>query len=310
MKRILILGANGQLGIELQRTFRDTGQVIALDRALCDLSNPDSIRAAIQNAHPEIILNAAAYTAVDRAESEPDLAMRINGEAPGILAEEAKKQNALFIHYSTDYVFDGTKSEPWIEQDRTHPLNVYGATKLAGERNIQQVGGTFFIFRTSWVFSPHGKNFLLTMLRLGQEREELRIVSDQRGAPTSALALANATHGVLENAAKGQLEDKTGIYHMSCAGETTWCDFARTIFRKSRSEKSWASVVGISSSEYPTPAARPANSILSNKKLSDVFGVALPVWEDALATSLRNLQVWKSENPSRPPTDSAAPVSS
>lgn len=182
MRRLLILGANGQLGVELQRVFQGTGHVTALGRAECELSNPDSILAAIQNSHPDIILNAAAYTAVDRAESDPDLAMCINGDAPGVLAEEAKKRNALLIHYSTDYVFDGTKSEPWVEDDPTHPLNVYGATKLAGERNIQQVGGAFFIFRTSWVFSPHGKNFLLTMLRLGQEREELRIVNDQRGA--------------------------------------------------------------------------------------------------------------------------------
>lgn len=290
MKRFLILGANGQLGIELQSAFRGAGQVIAYGRAECDLTDPDSIRAAIHNARPEVILNAAAYTAVDRAESEPDLAMRANGEAPGILAEAARKHNAVLVHYSTDYVFDGTKVGPWVEGDHAHPLNVYGVSKLVGERNIQQVGGAFFIFRTSWIFSPYGRNFLLTMLRLGREKEELRIVNDQRGAPTSALALADATRRILERTATNQLEDRAGIYNMSCAGETTWCDFARAIFQKARAEKPWASVIGIPSSEYPTPAARPANSVLSNKKLSGVFNLELPSWKNALETSLRSIQ--------------------
>lgn len=291
MTRVLILGAQGQLGIELRRVFQGIGHVTSHGHDECDLGNPDSIRSAIQNASPEVILNAAAYTAVDRAESEPDLAMRINGDAPGLLAEEAKKHNALLIHYSTDYVFDGTKSLPWVEGDPTHPLNVYGATKLAGEQNIQQAGKSFFIFRTSWVFSPHGKNFLLTMLRFGQERENLKIVNDQRGAPTSALALARATRSVIEKAPNDQFKKLAGIYHMSCAGEATWYDFAQAIFQRSRAEKPWASVVGIPSSEYPTPALRPANSVLSNQKLSQVFGIKLPSWQDALETSLRTLQI-------------------
>lgn len=261
------------------------------------MSNPDRVRAAIQNARPEVILNAAAYTAVDRAESEPDLAMRINGEVPGVLAEEAKKHNALLVHYSTDYVFDGTKSRPWVEGDPTHPLNVYGSTKLSGEQNIQQAGESFFIFRTSWVFSPHGKNFLLTMLRLGQEREKLKIVNDQRGAPTSALALANATRRIVDETVSDRFKERTGIYHMSCTGETTWCDFAQAIFQKSRAEKPWASVVGIPSSEYPTPAVRPLNSMLSNQKLSQVFGITLPSWQDALETSLRTLQILRIPTP-------------
>lgn len=295
MKRFLILGANGQLGIELQRAFQSSGQVIAFGRAECDLSNPDSIRIAIQNAHPDIILNAAAYTAVDRAESEPNLATSINGDAPGILASEAKKRNALLVHYSTDYVFDGKKSEPWAEDDPVRPLNVYGASKLAGERNIQQVGGAFLIFRTSWVFSPHGKNFLLTMLRLGQERKELKIVNDQCGAPTSALALANATHRIFQKTPNESFKNLAGIYHMSCAGETTWCDFARTIFQKLQAEGPWASVIGIPSSEYPTPAARPANSVLSNQKLLKTFDVKLPSWDAALEDSLRSLRLQKAQ---------------
>ncbi|MGB7191168.1 MAG: dTDP-4-dehydrorhamnose reductase [Acidobacteriaceae bacterium] len=292
MRRFLVLGAQGQLGIELQRAFQGAGHIIALSRAECDLGNPHSIRAAIQTARPNVILNAAAYTAVERAESEPELAMRINGDAPGIIAEEARNSNALLIHYSTDYVFDGSKPSPWAEDDPIHPLNVYGATKLAGERNIQQAGGRFLIFRASWVFSPQGNNFLLTMLRLGQQRSELRIVNDQRGAPTSAFELATATRRVLDSIGGRDLNELAGIYHMSCAGETTWCGFAQAIFAKARADKAWAAVTGISSSEYPTPAARPVNSVLSNEKLKASFGIELPSWEAALETSLQTLKMF------------------
>lgn len=289
MKRFLILGAHGQLGIELQSVFQDFGCVIAHGRATCDLSDPASIRASIRDARPDVILNAAAYTAVDRAESEPELAMSINGEGPGILAEEARKHGALLVHYSTDYVFDGSKFGPYVEGDPVRPLNVYGTTKLAGERNIQQAGGRFLIFRTSWVFSPHGQNFLRTMLRLGQDRDQLRIVNDQKGAPTSALALAIATRRVLEPAA----QQVTGTYHMTCAGETTWFGFAQSIFVKARAEKPWASLTGIPSSEYPTPAKRPINSVLSNEKLKGDFAVALPSWEAALDSALQTLGIQK-----------------
>jgi dTDP-4-dehydrorhamnose reductase len=287
VKTFLILGAHGQLGIELQNAFRDAGHVIAHGRATCDLADPSSIHAAIQEARPHVILNAAAYTAVDRAESEPELAMRVNGDAPGILAEEAKKYNALLIHYSTDYVFDGSKSDPWVEDDPVFPLNIYGATKLAGERNIQCVAGRFLIFRTSWVFSPHGHNFLRTMLRLGQERDELRIVNDQTGAPTSALALAIATGRVIDS----NLKRATGIYHMTCAGETTWFGFAQSIFSRAQAEKPWASLKAIPTSEYPTPATRPANSVLSNRKLKATFGIELPSWQSALDGSLQALKL-------------------
>lgn len=286
MKKFLILGAHGQLGVELQSGFRDAGQVIACGRSICDLGDPSSIRAAIREVRPDVILNAAAYTAVDRAESEPELAMRVNGDAPGILAEEAKRCNALLIHYSTDYVFDGSKSGPWVEDDPVFPLNIYGATKLAGERNIQRVGGRFLIFRTSWVFAPHGNNFLRTMLRLGQERDELKIVNDQTGAPTSALALAIATRRVIDS----NLKRAAGIYHMTCAGQTTWCGFAQAIFGKAQAAKPWAAVTGIPTSEYPTPATRPANSVLSNKKLRTAFNVELPSWECALDDALRKLE--------------------
>ena len=295
MKRILILGAQGQLGIELQSVFRDADCVISYGRENCDLRDLQRIRDSIRDARPDIILNAAAYTAVDRAESEPELAMRINGEAPGILAEEARKINALLVHYSTDYVFDGLKNRPYVEADPVGPLNVYGETKLAGERNIQQAGGHSLIFRTSWVFSPHGQNFLRTMLRLGQARDQLRVVNDQRGAPTSARELALATRRVVESIVKQRPEYATGIYHMTCAGETTWFGFAQAIFAKMPAEKPWASLSGIPASEYPTPAKRPANSVLSNERLKVDFNVELPSWEAALDGALQTLNIQNSQ---------------
>lgn len=291
MRKLLLLGAGGQLGTELQHAFRNAGQLTTHTRATCDLANPGSIRAALRQSRPDVILNAAAYTAVDRAESEPDLAMRVNGDAPGVLAEEAAKAGILLIHYSTDYVFDGSRSGPWLEDDPVNPLNVYGRTKLAGERNIQQRGSRFLIFRTSWVFSPHGHNFLRTMLRLGQERDRLNIVNDQRGAPTSASAIAEATRRVLSCLENGNSPEVSGIYHMTCAGETTWLGFAQAIFAKARAPKPWAALKGIPSSEYPTPAARPANSVLSNRKLHAQFHISLPSWENALDETLRRMEL-------------------
>jgi dTDP-4-dehydrorhamnose reductase len=288
--RILILGANGQLGVELQRCFAGYGCIVALGRERCDLADFSQIRRAITDAQPEIVLNAAAYTAVDRAETERELALRINGEAAGVLAEETRKISALLVHYSTDYVFNGSKTTPWLEEDPPAPLNVYGSTKLEGERQIAQAGGRYLIFRTSWVFSPHGQNFLRTMLRLGGERDQLRIVNDQTGAPTSALAIATATREVLDQTRFEGPEDAefSGIYHMTCAGHTTWCEFAQAIFQRVRSsrQQGWASVTGIPSSEYPTPAARPKNSILSNERLQARFGVQLPTWQSALDQTL------------------------
>lgn len=286
VKTFLILGAGGQLGVELQHAFADAGRVIALNRAACNLADFTHLRKTVAEAHPDVILNSAAYTAVDRAESEPDAAMRVNGEAPGVLAEEAKKLGALLIHYSTDYVFDGTKVSPWIEDDPVNPLNVYGSTKLAGEQAIQQTGGRFLIFRTSWVFSPQGNNFLRTMLRLGQARDTLRIVNDQTGAPTSARALAKATHRIASS--EHGLSAAAGVYHMTCAGATTWQGFAEAIFSRAHGAKPWAKVTGIPSSEYPTPAKRPANSVLSNAKLKAAFDVGLPPWEHALDEALKS----------------------
>lgn len=292
--RILILGAQGQLGVELQRAFEGAGNVIAYGRDRCDLSRPETVRAALAEIRPGLVLNAGAYTAVDRAESEPELAMKVNGEAPGVLAEETRKLNAVLVHYSTDYVFDGSKSGPWVEDDPTNPLGEYGRSKLAGERNIAQAAGRYLIFRTSWVFSSHGHNFLRTMLRLGQEREQLKIVDDQSGAPTSAWALAKATREIVDSLeSSAEKESWAGTYHMTCAGKTTWCGFAEAIFRKARpsEQKAWPVVTGIATEEYPVPAKRPKNSVLSNEKLRTQFGIALPNWEAALEESLKTMDL-------------------
>lgn len=286
---ILILGANGQVGTELQRSFAGVGAITACDRKLADLSRPEELRPLIRKLRPQVILNAAAYTAVDRAESEADLAMAINGDAPRVLAEEAAKLDALLVHYSTDYVFDGSKTSPWVENDATNPLNIYGKTKRAGEQGIEAVGGRYFIFRTSWVYGPHGHNFLRTMLRLGSERDQLKIVDDQFGAPTSSIAIADATRAAVNKAITARA--RYGVYHLTCGGETTWCRFAQEIFEQNQQKSGTRSpeVIAIPSSAYPTPAARPANSVLSNEKLKRELGIMLPDWREALHTTMHLL---------------------
>ena len=292
--RVLILGAAGQLGVELQRSFAGRAEVTALSRHELDLSAEQQIRAAVRHTAPQAILNAAAYTAVDRAESEPEPAMAINAHAPRILAEEALRLNALLVHYSTDYVFDGGKSSPWTEADTPHPLNVYGATKLAGEEAIRAVGGRYLIFRTSWVYAPHGKNFLLTMLRLGRERDRLSIVDDQLGAPTTASELAQATHSIVSGILAGQFgppEDWAGLYHMTCSGSTTWYGFAQAIFQRAAQllQQRSPELLPIPSSQYPTPARRPQNSVLSNALLEARFGLRLAPWPAALDAAMAEL---------------------
>jgi dTDP-4-dehydrorhamnose reductase len=293
--RILIVGNAGQLGRELERIFAGLGPMVAVDRESVDLADPDQTRALVRRAAPDLILNAAAYTAVDRAESERDLAYAINEHAPRVLAEEARERNALLVHYSTDYVFDGSKPEPWVETDAPNPLNVYGASKLAGEQAVEKTGGKILIFRTSWVYGPHGTNFLLTMLRLARERDRLSIVDDQVGAPTTSVQLARATHAIVTGILAGRFGEPwgwSGLYHMTCAGATSWFGFAKAIFDRA------GKLLGVRTPEltpiptrdYPTPAARPRNSVLSNARLSKRFGVELPPWESALDETLEALR--------------------
>jgi dTDP-4-dehydrorhamnose reductase len=278
MRKILLTGKNGQIGWELQRTLGALGEVTALGHAEMDLSNADAVRARIREIKPDFIVNAAAHTAVDKAESEPDLTMAVNGVAPGIMAEEAKRLGALLVHYSTDYVFDGTKSSPYTEEDSPNPLSMYGKTKLAGERAIAASGADYLILRTSWVYSARGKNFLLTILRLAAERPELKVVGDQQGAPTWARDIAATTARVLD-----EPKERSGLFHLSASGATSWFGFATEILRISGQT---TPVRSIPSSEFPSPAARPANSVLDNTKFRTRFGFELPAWQSSLKQCL------------------------
>lgn len=283
--RILLTGSRGQVGWELARALSTLGEVVALDADSLDLTDANAIRRVVGEVRPGIIVNPAAHTAVDKAESEPDLARAINATAPGILAEEAEKLGALLVHYSTDYVFDGGGELPRQEDDPTGPLNVYGATKLEGENAIRAGCRRHLIFRTSWVYGARGANFLLTMRRLMGERPELKIVDDQIGAPTWCRHLAEATAQILAQVgspARGaDKPEPWGVYHMTNGGETSWHGFAAAIQTLDAPGKP-ARLVAIPSSEYPTPARRPLNSRLDNGKLERVFGIRLPDWRDAL----------------------------
>jgi dTDP-4-dehydrorhamnose reductase len=301
---VLLLGANGQLGTELNRLLQNKYDLRALARDRADFTQPDQLRQIVADWKPRIILNAAAYTAVDRAESEPDLADLVNAKSPEALAQEAARYGGLLVHYSTDYVFDGAKDSPWVEEDPTGPLNVYGRTKLKGEEAIRGCGGNHLIFRTSWIFAPHGKNFLLTILRLAAEKERLTIVADQRGAPTSAAAIAKATADILAALEKKDAREVTtlsGVYHMTAAGETTWYGFAQAILEEiassGMSDSKMAELVPIPGSDYPTPAKRPANSVLDNSRLSARFGVALPEWREQLGEAFVELRAIHGVNP-------------
>jgi dTDP-4-dehydrorhamnose reductase len=294
--RILIVGNAGQLGRELEKIFTGFGSIVGVDRESVDLADAAQTRELVLRAAPDIILNAAAYTAVDRAESERDLAYAINEHAPRVLAEQALRRNAFFVHYSTDYVFDGAKSSPWLESDTPNPLNVYGSSKLAGERAVEGVGGKFLIFRTSWVYGPHGNNFLLTMLRLGRERDRLSIVDDQIGGPTTSIELARSTHSIVTGIFAGRFgipEDWTGLYHMTCGGFVSWFGFAQAIFARAAEllDLNPPALTPIATEDYPTPAARPRNSVLSNAKLHARFGIELLPWESALEEALQALRM-------------------
>ncbi len=282
--RFLITGCNGQLGFELHRALAPLGEVVAFARDACDLSSPDSIRAAVRAAKPDVIFNAGAYTAVDKAESEPDLAHSINAVAPGIIGEEAAKIGALVIHYSTDYVFDGSKSSAYLETDIPNPLGVYGMTKLAGEQALAASGAMHLIFRTSWVYGLHGKNFIKTILRLASERAELKIVADQFGAPTGAALLADVSaHVAARYLREGADSFPFGLYHLVASGETSWHGFAQHVASKATAadwilQATAERILPITTPEYPTPAARPANSRLNTSKFVEAFGIQLPDW--------------------------------
>lgn len=286
--KILLTGASGQVGWELQRTLMTVGEVISVERAHMDLSQPDTICQTMREVKPNLVVNSAAYTKVDQAESEPDLAMIVNGIAPGILAEEAKRLGAKMIHYSTDYVFDGKKNIPYTEVDQANPQNIYGKTKLAGEEAIASVGVDYLILRTSWVYGLHGKNFLLTMHRLAKEREELRIVDDQIGSPTWSRMIAEVTAQIISQA-QGNLTDffasHRGVYHLSPRGQTSWYGFAQEIFAYGlqQSERKLQRLIPISSQDYPTAATRPKYSLLDNQKLCCSFKMVMPEWRQLLS---------------------------
>ena len=280
--RILLTGAGGQVGFELARTLADLGEVHAFDRAALDLADGGALQAACRSLAPGLVVNAAAYTAVDKAESEPALAEAVNGRAPGILAREARRLDAVLVHYSTDYVFDGTARRPYREDDPVAPLNAYGRSKLSGERAIAESGCKHLVFRTSWVYGPRGRNFLATMLALAATRDELRVVDDQRGAPTSSLFLAEATARALRAIPAAGVA--SGIYHLSAAGETTWAGFARAIFARAAARPGFRAprVVPIATEQYPTPARRPRYSVMSHAKFRAAFGFAPASWQAQL----------------------------
>jgi dTDP-4-dehydrorhamnose reductase len=295
--KLVVTGANGQVGWELQRILAALGDVIALDRSQCDLSRPELLPDVIRNLKPDVIVNAAAYTAVDDAEREEELATTVNGCAPGVLARGAARIGALMIHYSTDYVFDGSKAAPYTEDDPPCPINAYGRSKLAGEIAVRQGGGPHLILRTSWVYGVRGRNFLRTMLALLRERDELRIVADQVGAPTWAAEIAQATADVIEAAVHERAEGRfaSGLYHLTAAGATNWYGFAAAILEGAAREgllpeDRVARLVAIASEEYPRPAARPKNSRLAGERLRGRFGVSLQGWEEGLGLCLKEMR--------------------
>ena len=302
--RILLVGATGQVGSELIQSLPMLGDVTATVRPLnqpsrfrhLDLTDKDQIRHCVREVRPDLIVNAAAYTAVDRAESEADLAFAINSTAVSVLAEEAARASAAIVHYSTDYVFDGSGERPWKETDSTGPLNVYGCSKLEGEQRLQEINAPFLLLRVCWVYGLHGANFVKTMLKLGRDRDELSIVADQFGSPTSARVISDATTTILAQA-KGNYTDFLnqygGIYHLACDGETNWCEFAKHIFAIASGigiPLQIQRVLPIATVDYPTPAIRPTNSRMNFTKLQDAFGIAPPHWDHALESLFFNLQ--------------------
>ncbi len=294
--KILVTGANGQLGWELSRCLRPLGQVIALDRRAADLAQPDTLSALVADTEPDVIVNAAAYTAVDKAEAEEDLATRINGRAVAVLSEAARRRGALFFHYSTDYVFAGDKVGAYLEEDATSPLNAYGRSKRAGEEALLEAGGDWLALRTTWVYAARGGNFLRTMLRLARERETLRVVADQIGAPTSARWLAETSAFVIDRALGERRRGafQSGIYHCSAAGQASWFEFAEAIIARARERLGPGAIKTvriepIASSAYPVPARRPHNSLLDMTRFEERFALHRTDWRTSLDLVLDEL---------------------
>jgi len=293
--RILLTGKNGQVGFELQRALAPLGELVAFDSSQCDFSDEVALRRIVREVAPDIIVNAAAYTAVDKAESEPELAHTINCRAPAILGEYAKEHGALLVHYSTDYVFDGGKVGFYTEDDEPNPQSVYGRSKFAGESAVQRSGAPQMILRTSWVVGAHGGNFAKTILRLAAERETLNVVSDQWGAPTSAALIADVTAQLLGRySCDGGDPFPFGRYHLAAGGETNWHEYAQTVVRAAlasgRSLKLRPETIrAIGTADYPLPARRPANSRLDTRKLRETFGLALPDWRQGLDHILQRI---------------------
>jgi dTDP-4-dehydrorhamnose reductase len=301
MVRILLTGATGQLGKTLLPLLREQGEVFDVSRAECDLSSVDAIRKLVAEVRPSVIVNPAAYTAVDEAEGHVEMAYAINRMAAGTLAEEARKLGAMFVHYSTDYVFDGGKQAAYTEDDEPVPLNIYGASKLAGERAVSAAGGRYLVLRTSWVYGPNGNNFLLTIRRLAHEREDLKIVDDQVGAPTSSMEIARATAALVRKYAVVTEGDfPSGLYHMTAGGSISWCGFARAIVGALGKRETFRlqRILAIPSSKYPTPARRPLNSVLSNGKFASMFGFTLGSWQSGLAEVICEIHLRESRDDS------------
>jgi len=301
--RILLTGVHGQLGTDLLPLLQPLGEVVTASRAECDLSSVEAIRKLVAEIQPAVIVNPAAYTAVNDAETQSELAYAINATALGALAEEARKAGAMLVHYSTDYVFDGSKQGAYSESDEPSPLNVYGASKLAGERAIADAGGRFLVLRTSWVYGPNGNNFLRTIRRLAAEREELRIVDDQVGAPTGSTQLAQATARLVRQLSPlAEQEFPSGLYHATAGGSVSWCGFAQAIV-SGMTEAGEAvrvrQIVPIRSDEYPVAAKRPLNSVLANDKFESTFGFRLGSWQQGLAEASREIRLREAGSSSR-----------
>ncbi|WP_265919418.1 dTDP-4-dehydrorhamnose reductase [Cupriavidus nantongensis] len=284
----LVTGCNGQVGFELRRSLAPLGRIVAVDRTTCDMSRPGDIRRVMESIRPDVVVNAAAYTAVDKAESDADTAFAVNATAVGVLAEAAQALGSVLVHYSTDYVFDGVSTRAYTEQDVTNPQSVYGKSKLAGEEAILANCGRAIVLRTSWVAGAHGANFAKTMLRLARERSSLRVIADQYGAPTTAALIADVTAQILGRRTRGNSEAfPSGIYHLAAAGETSWHGYATEVVRYAIAKGATfsanpASIEAISSAEYPLPAPRPASSRLDTRKLRETFGIYLPDWQQGV----------------------------